>query len=128
MAGARYEIQRLKRILWPERYDHAAWMLIKICGPYWLLLTGWKREYRMLGEHGWLVIDLAHPRLKLALEADGERWHEDVVREWNRDQLLHAKGWEVKHFRYPKLRDEPRKVRREVRRWFWNALILNYRR
>jgi len=103
-------------------------MLIGCVGRYWLLLTGWKREYRMMSDHGYLIIDLAHPKLKLALEADGERWHEDVVHEVERDELLQAKGWSVKHFRYPALKNDPRKVRREVRRWFWLALLWRYRR
>lgn len=128
MAGFRYEYQRYQRLLWPSRYDHAAYMLIGIVGRYWLLLTGWKREYKVLGEYGWVVIDLAHPRLKLALEADGERYHMDIVKEQMRDEALKGKGWSVRHYRYPALKDEPRRVKREVRRWFWNALILNYRR
>jgi len=128
MAGFSYEYQRLKRMLWPEKYDHACWLLMNTVGRPWLLLTGWRREYRMMSEHGWLIIDLAHPRLKLALEADGEKYHMDVVHEQRRDDLLKAKNWSVRHYRYPRLKNEPRKVRREVRRWFYRALIFNYRR
>ena len=127
MAGSAYEWQRIKRVLWPSRYDHAAYLLIGCVGRYWLLLTGWKREWRVMGEHGYIIIDLAHPRLKLALEADGERWHMDVVKEQRRNEALKGKGWSVKHMRYPRLRDEPRKVRREVRRWYWQALLFAYR-
>ena len=128
MAGFRYEKERIMRMLFPKQRDHSAWLLMNICGRPWLLLTGWKREWRVMGEHGWIVIDLAHPRLKLALEADGEKWHRDIVKEEMRNSALQGKGWSIKHFRYPRLKNEPRKVRREVRRWFWNALILNYRR
>ena len=132
MAGMHYEYQRLRRMLWPSKYDHSAYMLIGIVGRYWLLLTGWKREYRVLGQDSngkprMIIIDLCQPRLKLALEADGERFHMDVAREYERDWILRHKGYSVRHYRYPRLRDEPRKVKREIRRWYWNALILNYR-
>jgi hypothetical protein len=125
MAGFHYEYQRFQRMLWPNRYDHAAYMLIGIVGRYWLLLTGWKREYKVLGEYGWVVIDLAHPRLKLALEADGEQWHMDIVREQRRDETLLERGWDIKHYRYPVLKNEPERVRREVKHWFWTALLFN---
>lgn len=103
-------------------------------GRGFLLLTGWKREYKLLYtdpttfKTKLLIIDLAHPRLKLALEGDGERWHMDVVAEMERDAILKSRGWSVRHYRFPKLKNEPRKVRREVRRWFWQALIWNYKR
>lgn len=73
-----------------------------------------------------LMIDLAHPRLKLALEADGERWHIDVVREMQRDEVLAIKGYQVKHYRYPILKNQPKQVKREVRRWFYRELIISF--
>lgn len=128
MAAFRYEYQRLQRLLWPSRYDHAAYMLINVVGRWWLWAGGWKREYKVMGEFGWVVIDLAHPRLKLALEADGERYHMDVVKEQRRDDALQGKGWSVKHYRYPMLKNEPRKVKREIRRWFYQHLLFSFRR
>lgn len=128
MAGARYEWQRLKRVFWPFRYDRSAYLLIHAVGGWWLFAAGFKREYRIMTKQGWLILDFAHPKLKLCLEADGERYHRDIVHEEVRDSTLLKKGWAIKHFRYARLKHEPRKVRREVRRWFWNALILNYRR
>jgi hypothetical protein len=127
MAAPAYEWQRIKRVLWPSKYDHTAYMLIGICGRYWLLLAGFKREYRVIGKQGFVIIDLAHPRLKLALEADGEQWHMDIVKEQRRDETLMGKGWSVKHYRYPALKNEPKRVRREVRRWYWQALLFRYR-
>jgi hypothetical protein len=123
----RYEFQRWQRILFPKSNDHAAWMLMNCVGRWWFFVTGWQREYRIMGEHGWIILDFAHPFLKLALEADGERYHMDIVREWERDQALQKMNWRVKHYRFPKLRNEPRKVKREVRRWFWLALITGIR-
>ncbi len=120
----RYELQRLRRVWWPNRYDHSAYMLIEILGRNWLFFTGWKREYRV----GKLMIDIAHPRLKLALEADGERWHRDIVREFDRDSALERLGWDVLHFRYPELKDHPSRVKRKVRRWFWRHLLFTIRR
>lgn len=128
MPGFIYERQRIMRILWPSRYDHSAYMLVKIVGGWWFLLTGWKREYKILSDHGYIVIDLAQPRLKLALEADGERYHFDIVREQRRNERLKELGWSVRHFRYPRLKNEPRRVRREVRGWFYRALLWNIKR
>jgi very-short-patch-repair endonuclease len=118
----KYRFQRMRRLLWPHRYDRASYLLIKAAGSWWLFLTGWKREYKMAG----LMIDLAHPRLKLALEADGERWHIDVVREMQRDEVLAIKGYQVKHYRYPILKNQPKQVKREVRRWFYRELIISF--
>lgn len=128
MAGFAYEKQRVMRMLFPKSHDRAAWLLMNAVGRPWLLLTGWKREYRILTDQGYLVLDLAHPRLKLCLEGDGERWHMDVVRETIRDERLRELNWSVRHYRFPKLKNEPRKVRREVRRWYWRSLLWNYRR
>jgi very-short-patch-repair endonuclease len=99
-------------------------MLINAVGQWWLFVTGWKREY----EVGGFVIDLAHPRLKLALEADGERWHMDVVREFDRDEALKSLGWTIRHYRYPALKSQPKSVKRQVRGWYWRAVLFNFRR
>lgn len=117
-----YELQRLKRVFFPKQYDHAAWLLINTVGRYWLLLTGWKREYRVEG----LIIDLAHPKLRIAVEADGQQWHTDIVHEYDRDERLQKAGWTIRHYRYPMLKNKPKKVRREVRRLYYQVLLLSF--
>lgn len=117
------KLRRWLRLWLPKQNDHAAWMLMNALGRWWLLLHGWKREYRVYRNGRMIIIDLAHPRLKLALEADGERWHMDIVKEQTRDELLKANGWSVKHYRYPAIKNESKRVRREVRVWYWQHKI-----
>ncbi len=119
-----YRYKRIQRLLWPFRYDRTSYLLIHACGAWWLFLTGWRREYEVAG----FVIDLAHPWLKLALEADGERFHMDIVRETERDSALSFQGYSVRHYRYPAIKNQPDRVRKEVRRWFWKALIIGLKR
>lgn len=96
---------------------------MNILGRPWLIATGWKREYYVQNAAGReAYIDLAHPWLKLAIEADGEHWHNDP--DSVRDDMLISLGWNVKHYRYPRLKAEPRQVKREVRRWFYYHLLL----
>ncbi len=120
----KYKAQRLQRLIWPRRYDHTSYLLIRACGSWWLFLTGWRREYEVSG----FIIDLAHPWLKLALEADGERYHMDVTREYDRDEALKFHGWHIRHYRYPAIKHQPERVRKEVRRWFYKALIIGLKR
>jgi very-short-patch-repair endonuclease len=97
-------------------------------GRWWLLLHGWKREYRLWTRRGWVIVDLAHPKLKLALEGDGFQYHMDVVREQERNEALEKRGWTVRHYRYQRLRYQPGQVRREVRQWYWQALLWKARK
>ena len=122
------QIQRLLRIYFPQQRDHAAWLLINAVGRWWLLLHGWKREYVVGTHRGLKMVDLAHPRLKIAIEADGTAYHTDVVKEFDRDEALARRGWTVRHYRYPLLKKDPKRVRREVRglfmqksfrHWWW---------
>lgn len=104
-------LARLRRIYFPKQYDHAAWLLMGALGRPWLLLHGFKREYRV----GRYVVDLACPKKKIALEADGARYHQDVVREHERDEYLAARGWTVRHLPYRRIKDHPALVRREIK-------------
>ncbi len=43
-------------------------------------------------------VDFAMPRKRIAIEADGEYWHNDKDKELARDKYLGKKGWRVLHF------------------------------
>lgn len=119
----RIKLSRWRRLLLPKQYDHTSWLLMEVVGRWWLLLHGWKREHKVYVWKGskarLVIIDLAHPKLKIALEADGAAYHMDVVRDMERGEALARQGWTVRHFRYQRIKQEPRKVRREVRRMYW---------
>lgn len=40
-------------------------------------------------------IDFAHPKVKVAVECDGAKWHMDRVKDWKRDDVLRSMGWSV---------------------------------
>lgn len=42
-----------------------------------------------------LQVDLAFPAARLAVETDGKRWHQDVVKDQKTDNALAACGWRV---------------------------------
>ncbi len=119
----KHKLSRLGRLWFPKRNDHTAWMLMNIVGRWWLLLHGWKREYTICSTERCIIADFAHPRLMLVVEADGERFHMDIVKEVERNEVLADLGWSVKHFRYPRLNQQPGAVRREVKHWYWYARI-----
>jgi very-short-patch-repair endonuclease len=58
-------------------------------------------------------VDFAYPERKIAIEADGYRWHSDAAR-WRRDlsrrnELTRA-GWLVLHFTWADVSSRPRDV------------------
>lgn len=65
------------------------------------------------------MIDLACPRKRLAIEADGGKYHIDIVREQQRDDQLRALGWKVLHFRYQHLKGSPSYVKKTVRQAYY---------
>jgi very-short-patch-repair endonuclease len=74
-------------------------------------------------EHGRVIarLDLAYPDRKLAIEADGYRWHAGRAR-WQSDlarrNRLTALGWRIIHVTWSDLRDRPDEVVERVRRAF----------
>lgn len=48
---------------------------------------------------GRFFVDFAIPELKIAIECDGDYWHQDPDREKARDDFLREEGWTVLHFR-----------------------------
>ena len=59
------------------------------------------------------VVDFAFPALRVAIEAEGYRWHSGRVR-WERDlqrrNALTALGWHIVHVTWTGLRDRPRET------------------
>lgn len=56
-------------------------------------------------KEGWLgrsEIDIYIPSLKMAIEYDGERWHQDVEKDKKKDSLLKQRDMVVVRFREPK--------------------------
>lgn len=77
-------------------------------------ITGW-----VLG-HGWegYVIDVAFPRLRVAIEVDGWAWHtapERFVRDRQRQNALVNGGWHVLRFSWHDLTQQPAAVLAAVR-------------
>jgi very-short-patch-repair endonuclease len=101
------EYYRRKRLRHPEP---TVIMLVEIMGVEWWIRHGFFREYRV----GRWYIDLANPKLQLAIEGDGKQYHMDIVREHDRDQALQRKGWRVCHFRYEDLKYHPEKCKSRI--------------
>ncbi len=120
----RIEFSRHRRLWFPQRYDHAAWVLMNVLGRWWLLFHGWKREYKICDDKRCIIVDFGHPKLMLAMEADGDQYHRDIVHEYDRDEILHGLGWGVRHYRYERLKSHSGRIRGEVKRWYWKNRII----
>jgi very-short-patch-repair endonuclease len=63
-------------------------------------------------------VDFAYPGARVAIEADGFRWH-STRQQWDRDRArrnaLTAVGWSVLHVTWPELRERPEEVVAAVR-------------
>lgn len=103
------EIHRRRRIQDPERYDNGSYQLIKVMGQRWWVRHGFHREFAVARGHGKspLYIDMANPKIMLAIEADGDQYHTDIIKEQWRDNFLRAKGWYLLHFRWADLVNHP---------------------
>ncbi|HEV2757425.1 MAG TPA: DUF559 domain-containing protein [Actinomycetota bacterium] len=64
-------------------------------------------------------VDLAYPDLRVAVEADGYRWHSGR-REWSRDltrrNRLTALGWRVLHVTHEDVQERPGEIARDLER------------
>jgi hypothetical protein len=103
------EIHRRRRMQDPEHLDNGSYQLIKIMGFKWWIRNGFHREHPVPrgGTKSPLYIDMANPKVMLAIEADGDQYHTDVLKEQWRDSYLQAKGWYVLHFRWADLVNHP---------------------
>ena len=85
-------------------------------GAKWWIERGFHREVKVAG----FMIDFANPKFKIAIEGDGKKWHRDIVRETERDEALHRRGWFVQHFTYDQL------LNKEAVRQRLNAIWASY--
>lgn len=112
-----YELQRLRRLLWPEE---SAKLLIRTVGGFWLWRHGVRREVRVKlwrKSPGWYCIDLAHLRHKRGVEAKGgfrKYYTGDIVR----DQALIDRGWKIIRISTAEMKADPKGVRKRVRHFF----------
>jgi very-short-patch-repair endonuclease len=64
-------------------------------------------------------VDFAYPEARLAIEADGYRFH-GTHRQWKKDlkrrTILAGLGWRVLHFSWEDVHDRPAWVREETER------------
>ena len=63
------------------------------------------------------VVDVAHPRAKIILEADSRRWHattQAMADDRRRDRLAEANGWIVLRFTWHELKHRPDAVAQEI--------------
>jgi len=69
--------------------------------------------------HEWYALDLGIVHKKLAVEADGSPHYtvngfkHDIVR----DERLHERGWQVMRINYKEIRENPRGVKKRVRKF-----------
>lgn len=64
-----------------------------------------------------LRVDVAFPQLKIAVEADGKKWHSDpdsVQKDRNRDSKLAAQGWMVLRFKEEEIGERMQDVIRVI--------------
>ena len=104
------EWQRRRRIKNPDKLDYCAYMLTGIMGAEWWIANGFEREVKV----GRCSIDFGNRALKIGIEGDGERYHMDVLKDEARDKFLRSRGWYIVRFRYPRLKNRPAEVRKEL--------------
>jgi hypothetical protein len=69
------------------------------------------------GPMGEYRLDFAYPRLKLAIEVDGYRWHSDPARmdaDYRRRRRLEMEGWIVLTFTWRQVTGDPEGVAAEI--------------
>lgn len=94
-------------------------MLIDTVGAFWLFRHGVKREYKLKlwkSAEGWYCPDFAIPEKKLAVEAKGG-WKKDWPRDIAKEQAIGEHGWRTHWVSEEEMRADPKKVRKEVRRF-----------
>ena len=80
-------------------------------------IGGWKANFRVRLAGRVVVIDIAFPEFKVAIEIDGRAYHGDdrFHSDRSRHNLLEEHGWTVLHFTWEHLTQAPDVVVRQVR-------------
>lgn len=82
-------------------------------------LPPFRREHPVYFDGGVYYLDFAWPHFKVALEADGRRWHSDVAsfeHDRARHNLLLTAGWRVVRITEQQVRSDPRAIREQILR------------
>ena len=56
---------------------------------------GYEKQYKI----DRFFVDFAIPELKIAVECDGDYWHQDEEKEKIRDDIIISNGWDILHFK-----------------------------
>jgi very-short-patch-repair endonuclease len=73
-------------------------------------LTGWRPQYAIAVPSGRVIVDVAFPDRRVAVEVDGWAWHTDperFQRDRNRQNELVTAGWTVLRFTWLDLTERP---------------------
>jgi very-short-patch-repair endonuclease len=73
-------------------------------------LTGWRPQYTIALPSGWVIVDVAFPDRRVAVEVDGWAWHTDperFQRDRSRQNELVTAGWTVLRFTWLDLTERP---------------------
>lgn len=81
-------------------------------------------QHEIRTNRGRAVLDFAYPKQRIAIEADGFRWHSSR-QQWDHDRArrnaLTMLGWTVIHVTWPQLRERPDEVVDAIRATFVRA-------
>jgi very-short-patch-repair endonuclease len=81
------------------------------------LLPPFRREYPVFVKGDVYYLDFAFPHFRVAVEADGRRWHSDAEsfeRDRARHNALTAAGWKIIRVTAEQVRNDPDGVRQQV--------------
>lgn len=77
------------------------------------------QQYEIAG----YVVDFAFPRARLAVEADGDAYHQDSDRERRRDEEIRRQGWHIVHFTGSAIYNDAASCVRDVYRLARSSLV-----
>lgn len=69
------------------------------------------------------IVDFAFPRARLAVEADGDAYHQDSDRERHRDETIRRAGWHIVHFTGSAIYNDAASCVRDVYRLARSSLV-----
>jgi very-short-patch-repair endonuclease len=80
-------------------------------------ITGWATQVQVRDKAGATVlrVDFAFPLGRVVVEVDGQKWHQDQVRDRRLDNALAVLGWRVLRYTWAEVVHHPDQVLREIR-------------
>ena len=67
---------------------------VRLLEAFWRAGLDPKQQHGIAG----YIVDFAFPKARIAVEADGEAYHQDAERERRRDAAIMQQGWYIRHF------------------------------